>query len=120
MRASATPLTTTLGALSPPIASSAMVNDWITRRFPPSRSVGLGRLGPHHLAAAVLAAGRADMVRPHQFTAVLAFDVSCLRERVMGSAHVATRLGFLSLRNSHDRTLSSYERKSATGAAKPA
>src|SRR5215472_512090 len=71
------------------------------RRWRPSR-----RFRPHrnHFALIVMPACQADVVRTLQFTAIRAFDVARRLERVMGAAHVATRLRGFFLRNSHGIT----------------
>src|SRR2546429_10030562 len=66
------PSTSTRGALSPPIASSAML---ITSVF-----------DRHPLLAAVVAAGRAHVVRPLQITAARARLERDVRRLVVGAA----------------------------------
>src|SRR5204862_6171739 len=66
------PATSTRGALSPPIASSAML---ITSVF-----------DRHPLLAAVVAAGRAHVVRPLQITAARARLERDVRRLVVGAA----------------------------------
>src|SRR5437868_1836933 len=64
----------------------------------------LGRcaVGQHRHVLAIVAAMRADRVRPLQLTAILAFEIGHRRQGVMGPAHVAARLRNLLLRYSHD------------------
>src|SRR5256885_9271180 len=67
-----TPSTSTCGALSPPIASSAMRITSVLDRHP--------------LLAAVVAAGRAHMVRPLQIAAAWARLERDVRRLVVGAA----------------------------------
>src|SRR5689334_18333605 len=71
-------------------------------RAPRSASGGLGG-GGNHLAAVVVAAGVAQMMRPLHLAAIGALVVTRGRERMMRAPHVAPGLrGFL-LRNGHGR-----------------
>src|SRR5256885_13374990 len=70
-----TPSTSTCGALSPPIASSAMRITSVLDRHP--------------LLAAVVAAGRAHMVRPLQIAAAWARLERDVRRLVVGAAGAA-------------------------------
>src|SRR5262245_6239748 len=102
------------------MASSAIRNVAVTAPgpsplVPPRNRVRSGAGGLGYLAAVVVAAGRADMMRTLQLSAVGAFVIRTRRQGVMRPAHVAPRLrGFL-FRNSHFRTLSTY--KGGPGAA---
>src|SRR5262245_24907817 len=65
------------------------------------------------LAAVVVAAGGADVVRTLGLAAVRALDVGRGRQRLVGPAHVTTRLRNLLLRNCHwvSLTLQSMRRQ---------
>src|SRR5579883_3507079 len=103
----AAPLMTTAGALSPPIASSAMVNGSVTPTAPPRRAGFRSRgLRLHHLAPAILAAGRANMMRPGELAAIRALDIRRLAECMVRAAHVAARFGDLFLGYGHGELLS--------------
>src|SRR5215831_2546946 len=108
------PLTTTSGAWSPPMPSSARTTFSVLIAAPGlgRRSLLLGRraVGQDRHVLAVVAAMRAHRMRPLQLAAILALDVSHRRQGVMSPAHVATRLRNLLLGNSHDEI-------SRTGAA---
>jgi hypothetical protein len=52
-------------------------------------------------AAVVVAARGANMMGPHQFTAILALDECLSRQPVVGPAHVTFRLGDFLLWNRH-------------------
>src|SRR6185369_7565493 len=70
----------------------------------PARPAGSGgrlRRRADHLAAVVIAAGRADVMRPLGLAAVRALDMRGRRQGVVGPAHVTARLGNLLLRNCH-------------------
>ena len=56
-----------------------------------------------HFAAVIVAAGAADVVRALELATIRAFLAGRRLERVMGAAHVATRLGNFLLRYRHDR-----------------
>src|SRR5690606_27538524 len=101
-RAMSAPRTTMSGALSPPMASSAIVNGPPTRLGLPigPRRSGAGVLD--HLAAPVMPAGRAHMVRHCPLAAVRAFDMHRRLEPMMRTAHVAARLADLLLGHGHD------------------
>src|SRR5204863_2053157 len=93
--ASSAPATTSSGALSPPIASTAM------------RAKRLGERGERlDLAAAIRLAGRAHLVRPGRLVAVRAEAQARRGDAVLGTALVAARLGGFSLRDCHERSAS--------------
>src|SRR5207244_12827631 len=85
--------TSTRGALSPPIASSAML---ITSVF-----------DRHPLLAAVVAAGRAHVVRPLQITAARARLERDVRRLVVGAAGAFLPFGGPSLGDGHGIVLCS-------------
>src|SRR5206468_12941329 len=87
------PSTSTRGALSPPIASSAML---ITSVF-----------DRHPLLAAVVAAGRAHVVRPLQITAARARLERDVRRLVVGAAGAFLPFGGPSLGYGHGIVLCS-------------
>src|SRR5690606_16562651 len=94
------PLSTMRGAWSPPMASSAILIRWLTPRVPGAAPSGaLGRR--HDLATVVMAAMPAKAVRALQLAAIGALVVGRRRESVMGTAHVAARLRYFLLGNSH-------------------
>src|SRR5208282_3079916 len=103
------PFTTMSGACSPPMASSAMTTRLLKAGFlPPARaSRRLGR-SRNHFASVVIAAGGAEVRRPPQLAAVRAFGVNRRLQRVVGTPHVAARLGGLFLRNGHGMKLGSF------------
>jgi hypothetical protein len=90
------------GALSPPMASTASVNGPVTgesksRRDPPSGPNG----APERLtccddfAPVVIATMATNVVRPLQFTAISAFRVGLMRQRLVTPPHPgARRRGF--------------------------
>src|ERR1700730_7722843 len=87
------PWITISGARSPPIASRAMVivpGTGAAPRAGQCRSGG-GRLRRHHFAAVVIAAGRAQMMRPLQLAAIRTFGIDRRRQLVMRPAHIAAR-----------------------------
>src|SRR5258708_30481366 len=98
------PLTTTSGAWSPPMPSSARTTFSVligtprpsTASASPAARCGLllGRraVGQDRHVLAVVAAMRAHRMRSLELTAVLAFDVGHRRQRVVGTAHIAARL----------------------------
>ena len=103
------PRTTSRGAKSPPIASTAMRTSAI-RRGRTSRSAlplcRRGHLDRHRLAAVVVAARRADVVGALQLVTVVAFDqrrsadsqvraalaLACFRYLSLGDAHANNSL----------------------------
>src|SRR6516164_5087781 len=99
------PLTTTSGAWSPPMPSSARTTFSVLIAAPGLGRCGLllGRraVGQDRHVLAVVAAMRAHRMRSLQLAAILALDISHRRQSVMGPAHVATRLRNLLLGNSH-------------------
>src|SRR6516164_3031128 len=100
------PLTTTSGAWSPPMPSSARTTFSVLIAAPGLGRCGLllGRraVGQDRHVLAVVAAMRAYRMRPLQLAAILALDISHRRQGVMGPAHVAARLRNLLLGNCHD------------------
>src|SRR5438132_2965926 len=84
------PSTSTRGASSPPIASSAMRITLVLDR--------------HSLLAAVVAAGRAHVVRPLQITAARARLERDVRRLVVGAAGAFLPLGGSSLGRSEEHT----------------
>src|SRR6188472_4090998 len=108
------PLTTTSGAWSPPMPSSARTTlpAFIEELVPLAASsiagaaerllLGRGAVRKHRHVLAIVAAMRADHVRPLQLAAVLAFDMGHRRNGVVGPPHVAARLRNLLLGYSHD------------------
>ena len=108
--ASSSPSRTMPGALSPPMASIASVKVSVTigtgHAQAAARRSGadsaLQRLaGRDDLAAIVVAAMAADVVRTLQLAAVGALGVRLVRQRLMAAAHAAAGRRGLSLRNSH-------------------
>jgi len=65
-----------------------------------------GAYGLHDLAAVVMAAGGANVVRAFQLAAVRAFAIRCRRQRVMSTPHVTAGFGYLLLRDCHNFLLS--------------
>src|SRR3954470_22961524 len=108
------PCSTIAGARSPPIASTAIVMLPFTGRAPcraaclDAGPLGRRRIGLRHdFAPVVMAAGRAEVMRPLQLAAIRAFGVGGGAERVMRTPHVAARGRGLLFRNSHDRLVAS-------------
>ena len=106
------PSMTMPGAWSPPMASTASVNGSLNGSCRPWRGApGSGpdrRLhriaGCRHFAAVVMAAMRADVMRPLELAAVRALAVGRGRQRLVAATHAAPRRRRFSLRNSHERT----------------
>src|SRR6516225_6506420 len=100
------PLTTTSGAWSPPMPSSARTTFSVLIAAPGlgRRSLLLGRraVGQDRHVLAVEAAMRAHRMRPLQLAAILALDIGHRRQRVMRAPHVAAGLRNLLLGNCHD------------------
>src|SRR5579862_9227404 len=100
------PLTTTSGAWSPPMPSSARMTFSVLIAAPVvwRRGLLLGRraVGQNRHVLAVVAAMRAHRMRPLQLAAILAFDVGHRRNGVMGPAHIAARLRNFFLGYCHD------------------
>src|SRR5581483_457166 len=96
------PFTTISGARSPPMASSATTRRSLTSSPPVVRD-GSRRLcrARHHLAAIVMAAGRAEVMRALHFAAIRAFDIARRLQRMVRTAHVAAGFGDFLLRNYH-------------------
>src|ERR1700675_2630807 len=65
------------------------------------QSSGVLRRHCYHLAAVVIPAGRAKVMRPLHLAAIRALGIGRGLERMMRAAHVAARLGGLFLRNGH-------------------
>src|SRR5690349_18444708 len=98
------PFTTISGARSPPIASSAIVTMPLTgAALPLGDRSSSRRFGRHHFPAVVIAAGRAQMMRPLQLAAIRALAVSRDRQGVVRAPHVAARRRGLFLRDGHRR-----------------
>jgi hypothetical protein len=57
--------------------------------------------GRDHFAAIVVAAMAADVMRAFQLTAVAAFRMSLVRQRLMAATHPPARRRRLTFRNSH-------------------
>src|SRR5690242_18804816 len=95
------PFTTISGARSPPMASSATTRRSLTS--PPPAVGGSRRLcrARHHLAAVVMAAGRAEVMGPLHFAAIRAFDIARRLQRMVRTAHVAAGFGDFLFRNCH-------------------
>src|SRR5205823_9504371 len=109
------PFSTTPGAWSPPIASRAIVTLALTAR--PScagRRSGRGRGLRHHLAAIVLPAGLAEVMRALQLAAIRAFDISRRAQSMMRATHFAPRRRDFLFRYGHDRLLGSGAGKGGT------
>src|SRR5436190_18940903 len=93
------PATITAGPISPPMASTAMRGLTSIRGAPcPRCRSGLGR---NDLAAVIVAAGRAEIVRKLELTAVGALLEARRSQRVMAAAHIALRGRRFSLRDGH-------------------
>src|SRR5262245_52296886 len=99
--ARAAPAIIAAGPLSPPIASMAIRGPPVIVR--PSL-LGLGRAD---LAAVIVAAGRAQIVRKLQFAAIGAFLELGRGQRMMAAAHVPLRRRGFSLWDSHCGTFNS-------------
>jgi hypothetical protein len=107
------PLTTILGAASPPMASKAMVRRFLTSSsslvLQPSARRATGRIGCgsnflelDDLAAVVITAGGAKMVRALQLPTVWALAIAVRRQRIVRPALAAPRFRYLPLGDSHD------------------
>src|SRR6266550_5676323 len=98
------PRTTSRGAKSPPIASTAMRTS-ATRRGASCRSAlplcGGGHLDRDSLPAVVVAARRTDVVGALQFVAMVALDQRWSADGQVGAALALAGLGNLSLGDAH-------------------
>ena len=106
MHARAIPSITISGALSPPIASIAIVIRWLK---PGPCSIALDQFycvtsDPrclNHFPVIIIATRRTHMVRAFELTTIITFDVGRTAEGIMRSAHVPLRFGRLFLGYCH-------------------
>src|SRR5689334_25273112 len=83
--------------------SSAMVRLPVTAlTYGRGWSAALGRVRRRNLPAVIMSASGADVMRALQFAAIRAFERLGRLQREMGAAHVAARLGYFLLWNSHN------------------